>query len=56
MEVRIELAYSHPQEVVHLFNEYTKSIIAKDPEVAKCFASQHYEDEVRALNEKYALP
>jgi ribosomal protein S18 acetylase RimI-like enzyme len=56
MEVRIELAYSRPQDVINLFTEYTESIIAKDTEVAKCLASQHYEDEVRALSEKYGLP
>ncbi len=56
MEVRIELAYDQPQEVLRLFAEYTDSIVAKGPEVAKCLDSQHYDDEVRDLGEKYGLP
>lgn len=56
MEVRIELAYDRPQEIIRLFTEYTDSIIAKDTEVAKCLNSQHYDDEVKELNEKYGLP
>ncbi len=56
MEVRIELAYDHPQEVIRLFTEYTDSIIAKNSEVEKCLNSQHYGDEVRDLGEKYGLP
>lgn len=56
MEVRIELAYDRLQEIIRLFTEYTDSIIAKDTEVAKCLNSQHYDDEVKELNEKYGLP
>lgn len=56
MEIRIELAYDRPQEVIHLFTEYTDTIITKDTEVAKCLNSQHYEDEVKELGEKYGLP
>ncbi|MDR7813556.1 GNAT family N-acetyltransferase [Lacrimispora sp.] len=56
MEIRIELAYDRPQEVIHLFTEYTDTIITKDTEVAKCLNSQHYDDEVKELGEKYGLP
>lgn len=56
MEVRIELAYDRPQEVIRLFTEYKDSIIARDTEVAKCLHSQHYDDEVKKLAEKYGLP
>jgi len=56
VEVRIELAYDRPQEVIRLFSEYTDNIISKDTEVAKCLDSQHYDDEVRDLDVKYGLP
>lgn len=56
MEIKIELAYDQPQEVIRLFTEYTDSIITRDAEVGKCLDSQHYDDEVRALGEKYGLP
>lgn len=56
MEVRIDLAYDQPQEVIRLFTEYTDNIITQDTEVAKCLDSQHYDNEVRALGEKYGLP
>lgn len=56
MEVRIDLAYDRPQEVIRLFTEYTDNIITQDTEVAKCLDSQHYDNEVRALSEKYGLP
>lgn len=56
MEVRIELAYDRPQEVIRLFTEYTDSILTKGTEVIECLDSQHYNDEVRDLSEKYGLP
>lgn len=56
MDVRIELAYDRPQEVIRLFTEYTDSILTKGTEVIECLDSQHYNDEVRDLNEKYGLP
>lgn len=56
MEVKIEPAYDKQQEILRLFTEYTNSIITKDPAVGECLDSQHYEDEVRDLGEKYGLP
>lgn len=56
VEVRIELAYEQPEEVIRLFTEYTDTIITKDTEVAKCLNSQHYDDEVKELGEKYGMP
>lgn len=56
MEVRIELAYDQPEEVVHLFTEYFDSIVAEGQEVVNCLSAQHYDEEMRRLNEKYGLP
>lgn len=56
MEIKIEPAYDRPQEVVRLFTEYTDSIAAQSDEVARCLASQHYEDEVKDLRKKYGPP
>lgn len=56
MEVLLKLAYDKPVEVISMFTEYTNSIINKNSEVAKCLDSQHYDDEVKELSEKYSLP
>ncbi len=53
MDVRIELAYERPQEVICLFTEYTDTIIAKNTGAAKCLNFQHYDDEVKELGKMY---
>ena len=55
-KIRIVLAYDRTQEVIQLFDEYMKIIIAEDPEVIKCLSAQHYEDEFLELGIKYGLP
>ena len=56
MEVTLESGYSKPQEILSLFTEYTDEIIARSPEVKSCLQSQHYDEEVKHLQEKYGEP
>lgn len=56
MEVLLELGYGKPQEVLRLFTEYIDDILLKSPEVENCLQSQHYDEEVEHLQEKYGEP
>lgn len=56
MEVRVELAYDKPKAIIDLFTEYTDSIMKQGPDVVSCLASQHYDDELQELQNKYGLP
>ncbi|MFP5528224.1 GNAT family N-acetyltransferase [Peptococcus simiae] len=56
MAVSIKLAYKDKDDLLQLFKEYTAGILAQGEEVAACLASQHYDDEINALEDKYGLP
>lgn len=56
VELLIEPAYDHLDEVVRLFTEYTRSIRAQSPDVARCLSAQHYDAELRELAQKYGPP
>lgn len=56
MEVTLETGYSKPHEILSLFAEYTDDIAARGVEVKSCLPSQHYEKEVKHLQEKYGEP
>ena len=56
MDVIIRLAYKDKEEILQLFNEYTDSIMAEGEEVVACLKSQHYDDEINGIEEKYGLP
>ena len=56
MEVRLVSAYDKQQEVLQLFTEYTDMILKQGDDVKHCLESQHYNNEVLDLKEKYGLP
>lgn len=56
MAVEIKLAYEAKEEIGALFQEYTDVLIQNDPSFAEYLAIQHYDSEVRHLEEKYGLP
>lgn len=49
-------AYSLPQEVGELFNEYTSMLIEGDSSFEKYLEIQNYDEELRHLDHKYGLP
>lgn len=56
MAVEIKLAYDAQEEVSALFREYTAMLLENDPSFAEYLAIQHYDAEVRHLEDKYGLP
>lgn len=56
MNIEIAPAYDYPQEVGTLFSEYTDMLIAGDSSFQQYLAIQHYDEEVKHLDEKYGMP
>ncbi len=56
MDAVIRLAYKEKEEILQLFHEYTDSILSEGEEVAACLKSQHYDDEINSIADKYGLP
>lgn len=54
--IRIQLAYSLPQEVAALFSEYTDMLIAGDARFKEYLDIQNYDEELEHLEVKYGLP
>ena len=46
----------HRSKVISLFDEYTRMLVSLDPSFRLYLDIQHYEDEVRDLEAKYAPP
>ena len=55
---RVEIVdgLAHRKEVISLFDEYTRMLVSLDPSFRLYLDIQHYEDEVRDLEAKYAPP
>ena len=56
MSLKLELAYSHKEEVGELFREYTRMLVELDPEFQKSLDEQNYDEELEHLEDKYGLP
>ena len=56
MAFTIVLAYDRPEIVGKLFNEYTRYLIRLDPGFQAYLDIQHYDEELRHLENKYGLP
>jgi GNAT superfamily N-acetyltransferase len=56
MEFRIVPGYDRKMEVSVLFEEYTRMLIAGEPEMAPYLKQQGYEEELAHLEEKYGYP
>lgn len=54
--VEIVDGLGHKSEVISLFDEYTRMLVSLDPSFRLYLDIQHYEDEVRDLEAKYAPP
>lgn len=54
--IKIVPAYKHPEEIRALFSEYTDMLIANDKTFQEYLAIQHYDDEIKHLEEKYGYP
>ena len=49
-------AYGHQDEIVTLFTEYTKMLMAQDETVRQYLILQHYERELERPESKYGMP
>lgn len=56
MEMRLIPACDHPKETGILFSEYTNMLIAGDRAFEQYLEIQHYEEELKHLEEKYGPP
>ena len=56
MNIKIVPGYAFPQQVGVLFSEYTDMLIANDSSFQNYLDIQHYDEEVKHLEEKYGLP
>lgn len=56
MQIQIIPAYSSPDEVRKLFEEYTQLLISGDPQFRAYLQLQNYEEEIAHLEEKYGRP
>lgn len=54
--IEIVPAYKHTEEIRALFSEYTDMLIANDKTFQEYLAIQHYNDEIKHLEEKYGYP
>ena len=54
--VEIVDGLGHRSKVISLFDEYTRMLVSLDPSFRLYLDIQHYEDEVRDLEAKYAPP
>lgn len=56
MSVKLIPAYNFQKEVCELFSEYTNMLVEGDSAFSQYLAIQHYDDELRNLDEKYGMP
>ncbi len=56
MNIEIDLAYKHTQEINNLFSEYTNMLITNDSSFQNYLDIQHYDEERNHLEEKYGMP
>lgn len=56
MNIKIEPAYNHHDEINILFSEYTNMLIAGDSSFKKYLDIQNYDEEVKHLETKYGMP
>lgn len=56
MSLELVPAYDRPGELLPLFTEYTHMLVSHDPSFQSYLEIQHYEDEIRDLEDKYGLP
>lgn len=56
MNVEIVSAYQHTTEINLLFSEYTDMLTANDSLFRDYLAIQHYDEEIKHLEEKYGFP
>lgn len=56
MSVKLIPAYNFQKEVCELFSEYTHMLVEGDSAFSQYLAIQHYDDELRNLDEKYGMP
>ena len=54
--VEIVDGLEHRSKVISLFDEYTRMLVSLDPSFRLYLDIQHYEDEIRDLEAKYAPP
>ena len=56
METIILPAYEYREEIAALFREYTDMLIKDEPRFTEYLGIQNYDDEIKHLEHKYALP
>lgn len=56
MSLEIIPAYDHVQEILGLFDEYTRMLVGHDPSFQIYLDIQNYEDEIKDLRHKYGPP
>lgn len=54
--MELVLAYNRQKDILNLFTEYTNSILQQGEDVKQCLDSQHLDEEMKDLREKYGLP
>lgn len=54
--MEIVLAYNYQQEFLELVKEYTEVILKQGEDVKHCLSSQHLDNELKNIKEKYGLP
>ncbi len=54
--MEIVLAYEREKEMLELVTEYTNWVLTHGDDVVKCLQSQHIEDELKDMKNKYGLP
>ena len=55
-EYKLVPGLEHPDEIAALFDEYTRMLVDCDSRFRKYLDIQHYDDELRRLETKYAPP
>lgn len=54
--MNIVLAYDREKEISELVTEYTDTILQQGEDVKKCLSSQNLDEELKDMENKYALP
>ena len=54
--MQIESGFEHEDDVLALFEEYRRYIVALDPNVSASLKAQHYDEELADLRLKYGPP
>lgn len=56
MNIEITEGYDHKEEILSLFTEYTNMLISLDEKFSAYLRVQHYDEEIKDLEEKYGRP